>query len=58
MQEIEIQYTKERREKMKVNSLSVERDLRQMLAEKISGTHVGLWLLLPEHLRLTSWDIL
>lgn len=29
-----------------------------MLAEKISGTHVGLWLLLPEHLRLGSWDIL
>jgi hypothetical protein len=29
-----------------------------MLAEKISGTHVGLWLLLPEHLRLGTWDIL
>jgi len=57
-QEIEIQYTKERREKVKVNSLSVERDLRQTLAEKISGTHVGLWLLLPEHLRLGSWDII
>jgi len=28
-----------------------------MLAEKISGTHVGLWLLLPEHLRLGSWDL-
>ena len=41
VQEIEIQYTKERRERVKVNSLSVERDLRQMLAEKISGTHVG-----------------
>ena len=29
-----------------------------MLAEKISGTHVGLWLLVPEHLRLGSWDLL
>ncbi len=29
-----------------------------MLAEKISGTHVGLWLLLPEHLRLGTWDLL
>jgi len=29
-----------------------------MLAQKISGTHVGLWLLLPEHLRLGSWDLL
>ncbi|RME02046.1 MAG: hypothetical protein D6814_00350 [Calditrichaeota bacterium] len=29
-----------------------------MLAEKISGTLVGLWLLVPEHLRLGSWDLL
>jgi len=29
-----------------------------MLADKISGTHVGLWLLVPEHLRLGSWDLL
>lgn len=29
-----------------------------MLAEKISGTYVGLWLLLPEHLRLGTWDLL
>ncbi len=29
-----------------------------MLAEKISGTHVGLWLLVPEHIRLGSWDLL
>lgn len=57
-QEIEIQYTKERKEKLTVNSLSIERDVRQMLAEKISGSHVGLWLLLPEHLRLGNWDIL
>jgi hypothetical protein len=29
-----------------------------MLAEKIAGTYAGLWLLLPEHLRLGSWDLL
>lgn len=29
-----------------------------MLAEKISGTHVGLWFLIPEHLRLGTWDLL
>lgn len=29
-----------------------------MLAEQISGTHVGLWFLIPEHLRLRSWDLL
>lgn len=28
-----------------------------MLAEKVSGTLVGLWLLLPEHLRLGTWDL-
>jgi hypothetical protein len=57
-QEIEIQYTKERTETVKVNSRSIERDVRQMLAEKISGTYAGLWLLIPEHLRLGSWDLL
>lgn len=41
-----------------VTSHSLERDVRQMLAEKISGTHVGLWFLVPEHLRLGSWDLL
>lgn len=29
-----------------------------MLAEKVSGTHVGLWFLVPEHLRLGTWDLL
>jgi hypothetical protein len=29
-----------------------------MLADKISGNQVGIWLLLPEHLRLGTWDLL
>lgn len=29
-----------------------------MLADKISGTLVGLWLLIPEHLSLGTWDLL
>ena len=29
-----------------------------MLANKVSGTLVGLWLLIPEHLRLGTWDLL
>lgn len=29
-----------------------------MLADKVSGTLVGLWLLAPEHLRLGTWDLL
>lgn len=35
-----------------------ERDVRQLLADKISGNLVGLWLLLPEYLRLGTWDLL
>ncbi len=38
--------------------LSLERGVRQLLADKISGTLVGLWLLVPEHLRLGTWDLL
>ena len=29
-----------------------------MLAQKVSGTSAGLWLLVPEYLRLGTWDIL
>jgi hypothetical protein len=37
---------------------SVERQVRQLLADKVSGNLLGLWLLVPEHLRLGSWDLL
>jgi hypothetical protein len=29
-----------------------------LLADKVSGNQVGLWLLAPEHLRLGIWDLL
>jgi hypothetical protein len=32
--------------------------VRQLLADKVSGNLVGLWLLVPEHLRLGTWDLL
>lgn len=32
--------------------------MRQLLADKISGNLIGLWLLIPEHLRLGTWDLL
>lgn len=32
--------------------------MRQLLADTISGNQVGLWLLLPEHLRRGTWDLL
>lgn len=38
--------------------LAIERGVRQILADKVSGNHVGLWLLAPEHLRLGTWDLL
>jgi len=38
--------------------MSIERDVRQLLADKISGTMVGIWLLIPEYLRLGVWDLL
>ena len=31
--------------------------MRQLLADTISGTMVGLWLLIPEHLRLGTWQL-
>lgn len=49
-------HRKNRREK--IHPLSVERGVRQLLADKVSGNLVGLWLLAPEHLRLGTWDIL
>lgn len=55
---IETHFAKEQKKTISVNSICVERDVRQMLADKISGTLIGLWLLLPEHLRLGTWDLL
>lgn len=32
--------------------------MRQLLADKVSGNMVGVWLLAAEHLRLGTWDLL
>jgi hypothetical protein len=37
---------------------SLERGVRQLLADKVSSSVLGLWLLVPEHLRLGTWDLL
>jgi hypothetical protein len=37
---------------------SLERTVRQLLADKVSTSTLGLWLLVPEHLRLGTWDLL
>jgi hypothetical protein len=36
----------------------IERGVRQLLADKVSGTMVGIWLLVPEYLRLGAWELL
>jgi hypothetical protein len=38
--------------------LSIERGVRQALADKVSGNLAGVWLLVAEHLRLGTWDLL
>lgn len=43
---------------MPADPKSLERQVRQLLADKISGNQIGIWLLLPEHLRLGTWDLL
>jgi len=37
---------------------SIERGVRQILADKVSGNLAGLWLLVAEHLRLGTWDLI
>jgi hypothetical protein len=42
----------------KADAASLERQVRQLLADKVSGNLLGLWLLVPEHVRLGTWDLL
>ncbi len=55
---IETKRTRRRTRAEPCDPVSLERGVRQRLADKISGNMVGLWLLIPEHLRLGTWDLL
>ena len=55
---VEAQATRERVRPVDCDPLSLERGVRQLLADKVSGHLVGLWLLVAEHLRLGTWDLL
>jgi len=55
---LETQRTKKRTRKEPCDPISLERNVRQLLANKISGNLIGLWLLIPEHLQLGTWDLL
>jgi hypothetical protein len=55
---VEVQRSRDRQRTAPADPASLERQVRQLLADKISGNQVGIWLLLPEHLRLGTWDLL
>jgi hypothetical protein len=52
------QRSRKRQRTLPADPQSLERQVRQALADKISGNQIGMWLLLPEHLRLGTWDLL
>lgn len=56
--EVQTQRTRRRQRTEAADPASLEREVRQLLADKISGNQVGIWLLAPEHLRLGTWDLL
>jgi hypothetical protein len=55
---VQAQRTRKKQRSMPADPKSLERQVRQVLADKISGNQVGIWLLLPEHLRLGTWDLM
>jgi hypothetical protein len=55
---VEVQRSRDKQRTAPADPTSLERQVRQLLADKISGNQVGIWLLLPEHLRLGTWDLL
>ncbi len=57
-EKVETQRTKDLRRCVPSDTTSIERGVRQLLADKVSGNMVGIWLLIPEHLRLGTWDLL
>ena len=55
---VEARTTRARTRAVDCDPRSLERGVRQLLADKVSGHLVGLWLLVAEHLRLGTWDLL
>ncbi len=55
---MQVQRTRSQQRTAPADPARLERQVRQLLADKISGNQVGIWLLLPEHLRLGTWDLL
>lgn len=57
-EEIVTHRTKGKERIERCDAQSLERGVRQLLANKVSGNMVGAWLLVPEYLRLGAWDLL
>src|SRR5204862_5065299 len=55
---VQTQRTRKKQRSVPADPKSLERQVRQALADKISGNQIGIWLLLPEHLRLGTWDLM
>lgn len=55
---VQSRYTRARTRRERADPASIERGVRQLLADKVSGHLVGVWLLVAEHLRLGTWDLL
>lgn len=55
---MEARVSQKRVRQVAADPLAIERGVRQRLADKIGDNMAGLWLLVPEHLRLGTWDLL
>lgn len=55
---MEAQHTSTRTKPVPCDAASIERGVRQRLADKVSGHLVGVWMLVAEHMRLGTWDLL
>lgn len=54
---VEVRVSRQRTKVQNGDPVSIERGVRQMLADKVSGDLAGIWLLVAEHLRLGLWDL-
>ena len=54
---IEVRTNRNRTKPVPCDPRSIEHGVRQFLADKVMGNLAGIWLLVPELLRLGAWDL-
>lgn len=57
-EQLEVRVSRKHSKREPCDPQSIERGVRQRLADKVSGNLAGIWLLVAEHLRLGTWDLL